>query len=85
MLASGWYMGYRVQSPGKMLARLRHGVRCPGIGGLGKVLTLEASEVQSKKMILLPTNQGFGSDTGRLGAFWRTVSIAAQLFPDPSY
>ena len=78
-------MGYRVQSPGKMLARLRHGIRCPGIGGLGKVLTLETSEVQSKKMIPLPTNQGFGSDTGRLGDFWRTVSIAAQLFPDPSY
>lgn len=67
------------------MARLRHGIRCPGIGGLGKVLTLETSEVQSKKMILLPTNQGFGSDTGRLGDFWRTVSIAAQLFPDPSY
>ena len=78
-------MGYRVQSPWKRLARLRHGIRCPGIGGLGKVLTLEASEVQNMKMILPPTNQGFVSGTGRLEAFWRTVSTAAQLFPDPSY
>lgn len=65
------------------MARLRHGIRCPGIGGLGKVLTLGHLKYKNTKMILLLTNRGFVSGTGRLGAFWRIVSTAAQLFPRP--
>ena len=65
MLASSWCMGYRVQSPGKRLARLIKGIRLPGIGVLGKVLTLGASEVYSRKMRTFNpqgklTNEGFG-------------------------